>query len=216
MNTPAFPAASRTADSGALNSWEYRREARSLLARIRALVRRTAQTPRALDDYVAHLEGRLGALARAQEIWMRAPSAGIDLMELISDEFLAQGIPAQRVEVEGEPVSLAVRTAAPLALALHELTTNSIKFGALATPQGKIRVRWACNVPRILLEWSETASAEPGEDSGERAPGFGMELLERTLSYEIAARTRLQFAPEGFRCEIDFLPGDPKGSGERP
>jgi two-component system, chemotaxis family, CheB/CheR fusion protein len=188
------------------HSFEHRRQVRSLLAIIRAIVRRMGQSSGSVEDFAAHLEGRLDALARVQEILLRVDGAdGADLAELVSGQFLAEAIPESRIESEGPRVRLSARVAASLALALHELTTNAIKFGALSTPHGRISVRWnidSHDPKRIRLEWQEQGISIVTD--APRHVGFGTELIEKTLPYELRARTALDFAPGGVHCLIEF------------
>jgi two-component system CheB/CheR fusion protein len=91
-------------------------------------------------------------------------------------------------------------------LALHELATNSLKFGALTTPQGRITVHWQTDwsrsPPRLRVSWIETgvkiATVAP------RRRGFGQELIEHTLPYQLNAQTRFTFLPGGLHCVIDI------------
>src|SRR6202022_2164289 len=122
--------------------FEHRRQIRGLLAMIRAIIRRTARSDQSAEEYAGLLEGRLGALGRGQDMLMRVPDAGADLMELASAEFLAQGVPEERVTLTGPSVPLSRNVAGSLALALHELTTNAIKFGALSVAHGRVVVAW--------------------------------------------------------------------------
>src|SRR5579862_4255928 len=92
--------------------FEYRRQIRGLLAMIRAIIRRTARNDQSAEEYAGLLEGRLGALARVQDMLMRVPDEGADLMELVSAEFLAQGVPEGRVTLAGPCVPLAGKVAA--------------------------------------------------------------------------------------------------------
>jgi two-component system CheB/CheR fusion protein len=188
--------------------FEHRRQVRDVLAVIRAIVRRTAPAYGSVEEFAAHLEGRLDALARVQEILMRVGAGGAggaDLAELVSGKFLAEAIPDDRIEIDGPHVRLAGKVAASLALALHELTTNAIKFGALSTPQGRISVRWnidSHDPGRVRLEWQERGISIVTD--APRTVGFGTELIEKTLPYELRARTALDFAPGGVHCLIEF------------
>ena len=186
--------------------FEHRRQIRGLLAMIRAIIRRTARSDQSAEEYAGLLEGRLGALARAQDMLMRVPDAGADLMELASAEFLAQGVPEDRVTLAGPSVPLAGKVASSLALALHELTTNAIKFGALSAAQGRVAVAWKENEPDgfLRLEWRE--SGVPIVLTAPRNQGFGVELLENTLPYQLGARTSVELAPGGLVCVIEFRP----------
>jgi two-component system CheB/CheR fusion protein len=86
-----------------------------------------------------------------------------------------------------------------VALLIHELATNAIKYGALSSDKGQIEVRWriepADGTPRLSFDWIETGVEFSGEPPRRR--GFGTELLERTLRYELDAETSLQFEPDG-------------------
>jgi two-component system CheB/CheR fusion protein len=191
--------------------FEYQRQMRGLLALIRAITRRSAATARSTEEFAAHLEGRLDAVSRVHGILLRLPGAAVDLMELVSGELLAQASRDERVELNGPPVMLSGKAAGSLALALHELTTNAVKFGALAAPAGHLSVRWAWDAGsplHIRLEWHEHGVSISNE--GTRHQGFGMELIERTLPYELKARTSIHFAPDGIRCAIVFDPQDPE------
>ena len=192
--------------------FEHRRQIRGLLAIIRAIIRRTARSDQSAEEYAGLLEGRLGALARVQDMLMRVPDAGADLMELASAEFLAQGVPEDRVTLAGPSVPLAGKVASSLALALHELTTNAIKFGALSAAHGRVAVAWKENEGDgfLQLEWRETGV--PILLTAPRTQGFGVELLENTLPYELGARTSVEFAPGGLTCVIEFRPR--RGRGE--
>lgn len=191
--------------------FEFQRQTRGLLALIRAVTRRSLTTARSTEEFATHLEGRLDAISRVHGILLRTPGASVDLMELVSEEFLAQAIPERYVEIAGPPVTLSGRPAASLALALHELTTNALKYGALASPVGQLSVTWSWDSqdPRsIRLVWREqqvTTLSEPP-----RHKGFGVELVERTLPYEMRADTSLEFSPGGVRCAIVFRPDDPE------
>jgi two-component system, chemotaxis family, CheB/CheR fusion protein len=200
-----------SSDSGARSHeqtylFEYRRQIRGLLAIIRAIVRRTARNDQSAEEYAAVLEGRLGALARVQDMLMRVSSGGADLLELVSAEFLAQGVPEDRVTLTGSSLPLSSKVATSLALALHELTCNAIKFGALSSPQGRVTVSWHESETDgyTHLKWVE--SGVPIVLTGPRANGFGMELLEKTLPYELNARTSVEFAPGGLACLMEFRP----------
>src|SRR5688572_15265819 len=142
---------------------EHREQVRILLANIRALVQRTAVGTTSVSEYVAHLSGRLDSLARIQEILMRDPGDQVDLAELVADEFLAQGI-LEKLDSPASTTSLPLdRTvAAALALALHELATNAIKYGQLQDTSRKVRVRWGPSEELegwAVLEWREQPPA---------------------------------------------------------
>src|SRR5204863_3732312 len=137
----------------------------------------------------------------------------IDLEELVSEELLTHSLQGEgQIEISGPEISLRDRAAEIFALALHELATNAVKYGALAQPRGHISVTWrVLNTAaggRLSLEWRE--SGVPALDPSPARRGFGRDLIERGLPYELGAATSLEFHPGGVRCTIE-LPLDAQG-----
>src|SRR5205807_1878259 len=110
----------------------------------------------------------------------------------------------KKITVTGPAVALPANAAQALGLALHELATNALKYGALAQPTGKLEVSWDLkptnSTSNVDLVWRESGvsihSAEP------KRKGYGSELIERALPYELGAKTQLEFRPDGVRCKI--------------
>jgi two-component system CheB/CheR fusion protein len=184
--------------------FDFQRQVRGLLAIIRSIVRRMAESAGSVEDFAAHLEGRLGTLARIQGFLLRAPDAPVDLEELLREEFLAQSIPDAHFEIQGPRILLTAKEAATLGLALHELATNSIKFGAFAHPGGRLVVeltRSGGSPEYATLEWREqTRHVIPAASH----KGFGFELIEQTLPYELGGTSSIVLTPSGLRCSITF------------
>ena len=115
-----------------------------------------------------------------------------------------------RLKWMGPTVLLPDKVAETLGLAMHELTTNALKYGALSVPMGQVRVQWRvypaaiADPPqrRLVLDWQE--SCVPITDLQPSRSGFGRELIEHGLPYELGASTRLEFRPGGIRCLIEF------------
>jgi two-component system, chemotaxis family, CheB/CheR fusion protein len=183
---------------------EFQRQLRNLFAVLRAVVRRTSVSHSSVAEYSAHLESRIGALARVHDMLLRVPEEGVDLQELICAEILSQSIPDDRYELRGPEIRLAPDFAAPLGLAIHELTLNALVHGAFATPAGRVAVTWACvrenDADWLRLDWRESSAARAITSHPRR--GFGRELIERTLKYELCARTSVEFNPGGVSVAI--------------
>lgn len=186
---------------------EFQRQLRGLFAGLRILVRQTTQGRESVEDYAARLEGRIGALARVHEMLMRAPAEGVDLQEIVCSELLAQAVAEARYRIEGPEIRIARESATSLALAFHELTLNALEHGALTSPDGGIEVTWRSSgqdgTDWLQIHWSEHLSS--GELTPRAGKGFGCELIERMLPYELSARTRIEWAAEGVRVEL-FIP----------
>jgi len=185
--------------------FDFQRQMQGLLVIVRSLVRRMAESSASVEDFAAHLEGRLGALARMQGFLSRAPDAPVNLEELVRAELLAQSIPDAQFEIQGPRILLTAKEAGTLALALHELTTNSIKFGALASPAGQLHIEWmrsGSSPDYATLAWRERTRTVI---SAATHKGFGFELIEQTLPYELGGTSSIVLTPSGLQCSIAFL-----------
>ncbi|TNC74760.1 sensor histidine kinase [Rubellimicrobium roseum] len=183
---------------------EFQRQVRNSLSVIRSIVRRSAQAATGKDSYATHLEGRIAAVTRVHAAMMRTPGVGLELETILRDEMQVAAVDESRMRLDGPPLRLPARMVEMMALALHELVTNAIKFGALATPAGRVEVTWEVmedEPPCLRLFWRESGS---GQARASRRKGFGTELLERMLPYSLGARTRIEHGPEGLACAIEM------------
>lgn len=185
---------------------ELQHRVRNTLAVIRSIVRRTAATSETVDEMSAHLLGRIGAFARVQAMVDRDPQAGVELTSLVEEELLAHAAKeSEALRIKGPPMWLRPRAAESLSLAFHELATNAVKYGALASDRGRIAVEWE-RTPRpdgtelLTLCWHE--SGVDRIDPEPRRTGFGLDLLQRALPYDLGAETEVAFRPHGLRFEL--------------
>jgi two-component sensor histidine kinase len=193
---------------------ELQHRVRNMLAVIRSIVRRTAESSETIDDFANHLDGRIGAFARVQVAVSRDPLTGFDLAELISEEFRACAAhEGKEFTLEGPPVRLKAKTAESLGLAIHELATNAVKHGAFTSERGHIQVRWWKEAQDgeawLAIDWTESGML--GHRVTQSHEGFGTRLLQEALQYELGAKVTRFFEPSGFRCVIS-LPLDANAS----
>jgi two-component sensor histidine kinase len=191
---------------------ELQHRVRNTLAVIRSISRRTAATSETADDYAMHLDGRIDAFARVQAAVTRDPTAGLDLEMLVAEGLLAFGAyEGERViGVTGPTVRLKPKAAETIALVIHELATNAMKYGALPMDQGRITVEWNLDrvdgEPRLVFRWIETGVRLSSEISQRR--GFRTELIEQTLAYDLEGKASLEFIPNGLHCTISLPFGE--------
>jgi two-component sensor histidine kinase len=112
-----------------------------------------------------------------------------------------------RITTEGpEGVALRSSSVQPLALAIHELITNAIKYGALNDPDGHLHVRWSVESeegkPWLHVDWREDGVTMPANDAVPPGGGAGRELIERALPYQFGARTTYALTPDGVHCTV--------------
>ena len=179
---------------------EVDHRAKNLLATIQAMVLLTKRDTRSVGEFAATLIGRLHAMGRAHDLLARDKWTGASLHDVIRNEFQAYaGIDDARLSVVGEDARLSARAAQTLSLALHELTTNAAKHGALSVPGGRVEIRSAVNGQELQLTWTETGGPEVSPPS---AQGFGSVIVERSIAHELGGEAELQFKPSGLRCHI--------------
>lgn len=188
---------------------EQRHQVRNTLAMLRAIIRRSAETSESVETYAAHLDGRLDAVARVLNALMRNLPEGVSLHSLIADELLAHlAREGEQVTISGPGLRLRPGAAEVFAMAIHELAVNAVEHGALTVPQGGIHISWTLTTPAaadgaaptLTLDWAESGLESLPPEPVRR--GFGTEVLERSLRYELKAETRLAFEPNGLRCTI--------------
>jgi len=153
-------------------------------------------------------EARLVALANAHDVLTQEEWHGANLWQVVG-RALAPFARA-RFEIEGPPVRIEPKFALALSMALHELATNAVKYGALSTDRGRISLAWTLDQEdsrRLALEWRESGGP-PVEPPARR--GFGSRLIERGLALEVAGSVRLNYAPTGVVCRLETrLPAGP-------
>ena len=146
--------------------------------------------------------GRISALARIEEALDLSAGAGADLKQLLWNEWLVVLMPSEEwhAEAAGPTVLLSMRAAERVGLAFHELTTNALKFGAFSSASGRIEVAWRLFADHLEITWSE--SGVPLVNISPKHVGFGRDLLEHGLPYDLRGETKLSFASGGLKCVI--------------
>lgn len=186
---------------------ELQHRVRNILAVVRSLATRTLDTSQTLQDFSENFDGRLATLARTQNVLTRTSDVAVDLGELVRDELLSVGVrDGEQALVDGPVVRLRQSAAETFALAIHELTTNALKYGALSRPEGRLSVAWrvfnTSAGARLSLEWQEQGVA--AMDVSPKRSGFGRDLIEQGLPYELGAATSLEFRAGGLRAAIEI------------
>ncbi|MGH1570534.1 PAS domain-containing protein [Methylobacterium sp. P31] len=189
---------------------ELQHRTRNLLGVVRSLFERTIRRSAGLADFRVRFGDRLAALARVQGLLSRlGEGQRITFDELIRSEVAALHGESGRVTLSG-PGGIALRssTVQTFALALHELATNAVKYGAFSQGQGRLTVRWRVERaaedgrPWLHVDWREHDVAMPGEGALPERAGSGRELIERALPYQLGARTTYVMEADGVHCTI--------------
>jgi PAS domain S-box-containing protein len=185
---------------------ELQHRTRNLLSVVQAIANQTLRSSGSLESFKAQFANRLRAISRVQSLLARVEDQAVDLHDLVTAELAAHSIPdaaSDKIRIDGPAVALPATAAQALGLALHELATNAVKYGALSQGDGKLVVSWELKeknlTSEVALKWQETGIAIPASP---KRKGYGRELIERALPYQLNAKTQLDFCPDGVRCEI--------------
>jgi two-component sensor histidine kinase len=168
-----------------------------------------------MEDARAAFNSRLEALARAHDILFQSNWASASLRTII-DGILAPYAKTgrNRIRSKGPEVSLAAKPALAFGLALRELGTNAVKYGALSNDEGYIEITWTLAPnPRgqeLRVHWRERNGPPVSPPS---RIGFGTRLIKRNLAAEFKGEVELEYHSDGLKCTI-FAPADGLGLTE--
>lgn len=189
---------------------ELQHRTRNLMAVVRSTSEKMLRTSADLPEFRARFGDRLDALARVQGLLSRLDEHDrVTFDELLRMELDAMAHDAARVHLAGPPgIRLRSSTVQTLSLALHELATNALKYGALGQAGGQLVVDWRVDrdgpqgEPWLRIDWRESGVAMPAAPRTDRRRGQGRELIERALPYQLGAETSYAEGPDGIRCTI--------------
>ncbi|SOB87224.1 Bacteriophytochrome (light-regulated signal transduction histidine kinase) [Sphingomonas guangdongensis] len=179
---------------------ELNHRVRNILGVIRGLIRQSQPADPAVKDYVRMVDGRIHALARAHnqitdDHWGPAPIQA--LIDAEAAAFVDGG--AERLHSDGEPVLLNPQAYSTMALVIHELVTNSTKYGSLST-DGDVACRWERNeAGDLLLTWRERGGP-PVTPPTRR--GFGTTIIDRSVPYDLGGTAQIEYKPEGVEAQF--------------
>jgi PAS domain S-box-containing protein len=184
---------------------ELQHRVRNTLGVVRSIAKRTAENSKNVDDMLDHFQGRLDAFSRVQAALTRNAEGTVRLASIIEDELLAHAVHGgKQVRIVGPDIWLKPKSAERLSLAVHELTTNAVKHGALINGDGLVRIRWARKRngagEELVFKWLESGVQIDGRKPARE--GFGMELLLRLLPYDVGGTTSVDFTPTGLAFEF--------------
>ena len=184
---------------------ELNHRVKNTLATVQSLASQTARGVHTPAAFRERFEGRLIALSKAHDQLTIHHWESADLRELLSGSLAPYaGGGFERIVLRGEDVILRPRAVLTLAMAVHELTTNAAKYGALSVPGGRIEINWqperAKNGrPVLRISWIEQGGPSVAEPAQR---GFGSKLIEGSVAAELGGTARLGFEPQGLHCEI--------------
>lgn len=178
---------------------ELNHRAKNLLMVIQSIARQTFRNAASPERAVEAFAGRLNALSRAHDLLLASDLRDLGLRDAVEAAIQGSGNPLDRFTIEGANVNVPAGGGTSIVLAIHELCTNAVKYGALSVPDGRVHIEWGPTRygDKFAFEWIERGG--PAVRPPERR-GFGSVLLGRTLEAELGGTVEIDYAPEGFRC----------------
>lgn len=176
---------------------ELQHRVRNSLALINRIAERSGDNAADIEEYREAFLGRLSAFARVQTSVTESPDEGLDLHMLLVDELRAY--PARQISLSGPPAMLRPRSAERMALAIHELGVNALKHGAFRHGSGELSVTWGIDDRGLAFTWRETGGPSIAEPT---TRGFGSEVFESALAYDLGAMVEVSYAGGGLTCSI--------------
>jgi len=173
---------------------------KNLFATVQAVASQTFRGDGDPKDMRRAFEGRLAAMANAQDLLLQKGGEPVTLRATVETAIMPFEVTrGDRFDMDGPDLPLRAGASAGLSMIIHELCTNAVKYGALSETTGRVRVTWSPDGERLKVVWHETGGPPAREPA---RTGFGSQLIERTASAELQGRVSMLYTPEGLVCEI--------------
>lgn len=185
---------------------ELNHRVKNTLTTVVSIATQTLNRSESPELFVENFDGRVRALSRTHGLLTRTGWVGTDLRAVI-EQLIGPHLGGQpeSAVLKGERVRLMPQAALALGLAIHELATNAARYGALSTRGGRVLVSWSVKLEDegevLQIEWLEAGGPKPKEDA---SPGFGSELIQRSMAYELGGSADLVIGAHGARCSISI------------
>ena len=179
---------------------ELNHRVRNILGVIRGLIRQAKPGSDNIEDFVRQVDGRIHALARAHnqitdDHWGPAPIRA--LIEAEAAAFLTDE--NARITIEGEPILLNPQAYSTMALVIHELVTNSTKYGSLSA-SGFVRIAWHRNeTGDLIFDWEEHGGPPVKQPTRK---GFGTTIVQRSVPYDLGGHAKVDYEESGLRARF--------------
>ena len=186
---------------------ELHHRVKNILATVQAIASATGRSSRSFEAFREDFSERLVSLGRTHSLLTREAWAGAGLRDILESELAPYLDSADgRVIIDGPALVIPRDMTVPVGMAIHELTTNAVKYGALSVPAGRVEVTiesdGAVPEPRMTLVWRE--SGGPPVVPPQRK-GFGTLLLDRLLASQLGGKVAIDYRPEGVVARMDVV-----------
>jgi two-component sensor histidine kinase len=193
----------RTEDALRFTMRELDHRVKNTLATVQSVADQTLRASQSMPEFATAFAGRIQAMARIHTALQGRRWEALALRDLIELVVGPYRLHDESVSIDSDATAIPADVVRVLGMALHELATNAAKYGALSTAEGRLAI--TCRVgaesaPHLIISWSERGGPPVAQPV---VRGVGVRLVEEALAYEFDGRVKLEFLPEGLRCEID-------------
>lgn len=195
-------------ESHELLAGEMSHRVKNLLAIAAGLTKITSRSSASLEDMTEQLTNRLTALGRAHDLVRPLPqgqgNAALlgDILTVLLAPYDDEGAFAGRIRVAVPRLGVGENAATGLALVIHELATNAVKYGALSVPEGTLDVSGTISGDDLEIQWTERGGPEVEKPVG--PGGYGSKLLHRTLSGHLGGTLQHDWSKEGLLVTLSI------------
>jgi PAS domain S-box-containing protein len=206
----------RAEEQQALLVRELHHRVKNTLATVQAIMGSTARAVDNMEDFKTALFGRIQSLAKTH-LLLAEDERAIEFVDILRSELDAFDDGSDgRITLRGPEVALSSQLAVSLGMAVHELTTNAAKYGALSVYGGKVEVTWSVTIDAtrrtLTFDWVESGGPPVKKPARQ---GFGSRLLDFVLPGQIQAKTRIEYTPDGVRVHCTLPLPRPEAKNAR-
>lgn len=183
---------------------ELSHRSKNLLAVIQSISRRTARTAPTIEEFESRFGRRLQGLAASHDVLVRNSWQGAPLADLMRQQLVPfVDIQGSRIELIGPDIVVTAEATQAIGLAIHELATNAVKYGALSVPAGRIMISWKFDseTHKLLLKWVEQGGPSVIPPSRN---GFGYLVIHEMIERSLNATVSLEFATQGLEWTVSM------------
>lgn len=180
---------------------EVNHRSKNMLAIIQSLARRSDS---GRPDFIQRLEQRIRGLAANQDVLVRRAWADIPVAEMVEAQLRSLAESKLQINCNGPEAMLSPGAAEALAMAIHEMGTNALKYGALSVSEGSVNLEWSVQDGRFFIAWTEHGG--PPASPPERQ-GFGTRIIVDVPRVKLNAKVETTYAAEGFSWRLECALG---------
>lgn len=182
---------------------ELEHRIKNTLAMVSAIINQTFRSAGSLPEIQERLNGRVLALQEAHELLTKNHWRSTPIRSVIEHALLPHWSGEGRFTISGPDFDVAAKRAFSMTLALHELATNAVKYGALSGDRGLVDLDWKieqqADVPMFRLTWREIGGPPVPTPV---TPGFGTKLIQAIFAGELDGKATFEFRPDGLECQL--------------